>query len=147
MIGIVVILMGIAIVAINPMRQFAMANNSRRWANTTAILSAVSQNIIDNRGIWCPTGDPLPTLTNPCMGDSGQTPTAECASYYDICDCLVPRYISELPVDPTAGSWTDCTTYNTYYQVIQDATTGRVTVSAPNAQSQNGVAPVISVTR
>lgn len=140
-IGIVVILMGIAIVAINPMRQFAMANNSRRWANITTILNAVSQNVVDNRGTWtCGVGS-LPTSTIN-MADPTSDPTG-----HDICSCLVPKYMPEMPVDPRVGTYTNCTTYNTGYSISQSTTTGRVTVSAPNAQSENGAAPVISVTQ
>lgn len=52
-----------------------------------------------------------------------------------------------MPVDPTTGSYTNCATYNTGYSISQNATTGRVTISAPNAQSENGAAPTISVTQ
>ena len=136
-IGIIVVLAGVMIVAINPMRQFAMANNSRRLANITAILNAVSQNVIDNKGVWTCDAGALPI----------NSPTNMAAAGYDICDCLVSKYIPEMPVDPTNGSYTDCAIYNTGYNIFKDATTGRVTISAPNAQSENGDAPMISVTR
>lgn len=141
-IGIVTILMGIVIAAINPMRQFAKANNSRRWANVTTILNAVSQNIIDNRGAWtCGVGS-VPTTSAKNMADSTSDPAG-----YDICSCLVPKYLANMPVDPTIGGYTNCTIYNTGYSISQNATTGRVTISAPRAQSENGAAPVISVTQ
>lgn len=140
-IGIVVILMGIVIAAVNPMRQFAQANNSRRWANVTAILNAVSQNIIDNKGIWTCGAGALPT-SSANMADSVSDPTG-----YDICSCLVPTYIPKMPIDPTAGSYTNCGNYNTGYSISQSTTTGRVTVSAPNAQAEGGTTPVISVTQ
>jgi prepilin-type N-terminal cleavage/methylation domain-containing protein len=140
-IGILVILMGTVIVAINPMKQFAKANNSQRWTNITAILNAVSQNIIDNRGTWtCGAGALPATSTN--MADATSDPAG-----YDICSCIAPLYIAEMPTDPTAGSYTDCSTYNTGYSIYQDATTRRVTIEAPSAQSENGGASEISVTR
>jgi prepilin-type N-terminal cleavage/methylation domain-containing protein len=140
-IGILVILMGTVIVAINPMKQFAKANNSQRWANITAILNAVSQNIIDNRGTWtCGAGALPATSTN--MADTTSDPAG-----YDICSCLVPLYIAEMPVDPTAGSYTDCSTYNAGYSIYQNPLTHRVTVKAPSAQSENGDSSEISVTR
>jgi len=140
-IGILVILMGTVIVAINPMKQFAKANNSQRWANITAVLNAVSQNIIDNRGTWTCGAGALPT-TSTNMADTASDPTG-----YDICACLVPLYIAEMPGDPTAGSYVDCNTYNTAYSIYQDSLTHRVTVEAPSAQSENGDSPEISVTR
>lgn len=140
-IGVIVILAGVIIVAVNPRRQFAMANNSRRWANINAVLNAVSQNIVDNRGIWtCASGALPASPTN--MADPVADPVG-----YDICTCLAPTYLAELPVDPTTGSYTDCTAYNSGYSISQDAVTTRVTVSAPSAQSENGSSPVISVTR
>lgn len=140
-IGLIVILMGIVIVAVNPARQFALANNSRRLANINAILNAVSQNIIENQGIWtCGAGNLPATSTN--MADPVSAPTG-----YDICSCLVPKYVAQMPFDPTNGNYTDCSFYNTGYSIFQDTTTGRVTVSAPNAQSENGTPPIISVTR
>lgn len=140
-IGIVVVLMGISIVAINPMRQFAMANNSRRWANITSILNAVSQNVVDNRGTWTCGAGSLPINTTN-MADPVSDPAG-----YDICSCLVPKYMPEIPVDPRVGAYTNCTTYDTGYSISQSTTTGRVTVSAPDAQSENGAAPVISITQ
>jgi len=140
-IGIIIVLAGVVIVAVNPMRQFAMANNSRRMANVNAILNAVSQNIVDNKGTWvCAAGSLPASATN--MADSASDPAG-----YDICACLVPTYIPELPVDPTTSAYTDCASYNSGYSISQDVVTSRVTISAPNAQSVDGSFPVISVTR
>jgi hypothetical protein len=56
---------------------------------------------------------------------------------YDIRDCLVPAYISELPVDPAVGN-NECTaaecpeTYHTGYTIRQEAGS-RVTVCAPES--------------
>ena len=136
-IGIMVILMAAAIVAINPFRQFAMANNAARWSEVTTIQNTVSQRIVDGRGAFgvcpaaaavtdCPaTGDTLPT-TATIMGSA--------VGQYDICGCIVPTYIAALPYDPQAGSYTDCTTYNTGYNISCDPGTGRTTICAPTAQ-------------
>jgi len=140
-IGILVILMGTVIVAVNPMKQFAKANNSQRWANATAILSAVSQNIIDNRGTWTCSAGALPsTSTN--MADTTSDPGG-----YNICSCLVPLYIAQMPSDPTVGNYVNCSTYNTGYSIYQDPLTHRVTVKAPFAQPESGDSSEISVTR
>ncbi len=140
-IGIIVILMGMVTVAINPMRQFAIANNSQRWANIVTILNAVSQNIIDNHGTWsCGAGTLPASSTN--MADATSDPGG-----YDICSCLAPLYVAQMPTDPTTGSYVDCSTYNTAYSIYQDSLTHRVTVEASSAQSENGGPPEISVTR
>lgn len=130
-IGIISVLMAIAIIAVNPAAQFAKANDAARWAGVNTILNAVSQNIIDGRGIWT------------CATDLLSTATTMASTGFDICSCLVTDYIGALPVDPdtSVGSYTDCSTYNTGYEIKQ--VSGRVTVSAPEAQ---GGTP-ISVTR
>ena len=150
-IGIMVILMAAAIVAINPFRQFAMANNAARWSGVTTITNAISQRIVYNKGRYgvCPTGatvtdcpgtgDTLPTGTFVCMGTGTlATPvTGVCESYYNIDPCIVsgtPSYVGALPVDPQNGKYESSTNYNTYYQIRCDATTGRITISAPGAQ-------------
>ena len=132
-IGILAILMGTVIVAINPFRQFAQARNSQRWAHTSSILSAVYQNVIDNQGTFvCATGT-LPTSATTMKATGG----------YDICSCLVPTYLAEMPYDPSVGAYSNCTSYDTGYQISQNATTNRITVSAPSAE----LGETISVTR
>ena len=134
-IGIIAILASVVIVALNPARQFAQARNTQRSANVNAILNAVGQNMSDNKGIWtCGAGALPATATN--LADTGG---------YNIANCLVSTYLPSLPFDPSASGahWTDATDYNAGYSVLQAASTGRVTVSAPAAEL--GVA--ISVTR
>jgi len=132
-IGILAILMGTVIVAINPFRQFAQARNSQRWAHTSSILSAVYQNVIDNQGAFVCAAGTLPTSAT-TMKDTGG---------YDICSCLVPTYLAEMPYDPSVGNYSNCTSYDTGYQVSQNATTSRITVSAPSAE----LGETISITR
>ncbi len=76
------------------------------------------------------------------MADATSDPSG-----YDICSCLAPLYVAQMPTDPTVGSYIDCGTYNTAYSIYQDPLTRRVTVEAPSAQSENGGPPEISVTR
>jgi len=140
-IGILVILIGSMIAAINPARQFAKANNARRWADITSVLSAISQNIIDNKGVWVCSD--YPQITTSTSGHFISDTEAK------ICNCLVPRYSPALPQDPSVGNpLTTCpSTYNTGYKIFQDATTSRVTIFAPNAQIEDGSLPDIRVTR
>ncbi len=124
-IGIIAILAGVVIVALNPARQFAQARDSQRWSNVNAILNAVGQNLADNRGIFtCATGE-IPT-----------TATIMATSGYDIAPCLVPTYISIMPFDPNAEGayFIDTTDYGTAYSILRNVTTGRITVSAPSAE-------------
>ena len=131
-IGLISILAAIVIVAINPARQFAQARNTQRSSDVNAILNAVHQNMIDNRGNWnCTTF--LPTSA---------TAIASSVSAGDICECLVDIYLPAMPFDPSPGhSYTDCSDYDTGYDISQSSG-GRITVSAPSAEDTT-----ISVTR
>jgi len=134
-IGIIAILAGVVIIAINPARQFAQARNTQRWSNVNALLNSVGQRMADNRGVFesgCVAGV-IPTST-----------TNMSSSTYDIAPCIVPTYISTLPFDPsdTASYYTNNTDYNTGYSVFVDPTTGRTTVSAPSGEMET-----IAVTR
>lgn len=132
-IGILTTLLAIVLVAINPARQFSQANNTQRRSDVSAILNAVHQYGADNNGSL-PTGI-TSTATNMSNDSAGGD--------IDICTDLVDTYIAEMPVDPTAGSYTDCTTYDTGYTIATTGSSGRVTVAAPNAE----LGETIEVTR
>jgi len=138
-IGIIAMLAAIVIIAINPARQFAQTRNTQRWSNVNAILNGIHQNMADNRGVW--TCDVDGDDVNDALPSSA-TNMGSAVGDYDICACLVPTYIAEMPYDPETGSFTDCdTAYDTDYTVFQ-STGGRVTVEATGELSQ-----IIKVTR
>lgn len=134
-IGILAILMGIVLVAINPARQFAQANNTTRSNAVTQVLNAVGNYMADNKGAL-PNGIPTtPTAAAPIASGAGNV---------DLCTVLVPTYISAIPNDPSnnAPDITNCASYNSGYTIVKDAN-NRVTIAAPNAQ----LGATISVTR
>lgn len=131
-IGILAVLLAIVLIAVNPARQFAQANNTKRSSDVNAILNAIHQNMADNRGT-VPTGI---TTTAQTISNTGA----------DICADLVPQYIAALPSDPQTNNGTpvtDCTAaYTTGYTVVS-GTGNRITVAAPGAE----LGATISVTR
>jgi type IV pilus assembly protein PilA len=151
-IGILAILAGIVLVAINPARQFRQANNAERESNVNALLSAVSQYTVDNKGAF-------PTEIEADVDDiAGASGTDDA----DLCDVLVPRYIPALPVDPLqAQTDTDLgvddksiTTdecdedYETGYTVALED--GRIVIRAPRTEDVDAggtASEVITVTR
>lgn len=139
-IGILAILAAIIIIAINPARQFAQARNTQRRSDVIAILNAVQQRIVDNKGSFAEdvTCDALPSSTKVMSS------TADAANV-DICDCLVETYLAELPYDPldTSGAYTSCSSYHAGYTIYKDASSGRITVAAPSVE----LSETISVTR
>src|SRR3990167_1392999 len=50
--GIIAILAGIVIIAINPSKQFAQARNAQRQSNVEQILNAIGQRMADNKGTF-----------------------------------------------------------------------------------------------
>ena len=137
-IGILAVLLSIVLVAINPARQFAQANNTQRRSDVAALLNAIHQYSADNAGAL-PAGLPAAGATAINIGSAtGGTGAA-------FCNALVPTYIAALPHDPLpAGSFTNCATYDTQYSAsLSGGTTPRVTISAPDVE----LGTVISVTR
>lgn len=133
--GIIAVLATIVLVAINPSRQFAQSRDTQRIANVNAILNAVSERTADHRGIFeenCPAGV-IPASTTP-LASTG----------FNIYPCIIPTYISALPLDPRTGSFTSETNYTSGYTIMRDAATGRIVISAPATEVASGT---ISVTR
>src|SRR6266581_4445309 len=113
-IGILAVLMGIVLVAINPSRQFNQANNAKRANDVRQVLNAIGAYAADHQGAL-PTGLATPT-TAANIGDG--------VGQINICSLLSPTYISALPQDPSSNNGaaiTTCTSYNTGYQVAVDA--------------------------
>lgn len=141
-IGILAILLAIVLIAINPARQFAQSRNTQRASNVNAILNAITAYAADNNGNL-PAGIDATLRTIASGGAVGTV---------DLCTTLVPRYIADIPIDPTTGTESPvnsiCTeplaTYNTGYTVQQtSATDNRITLDAPGAE----LSKVIRITR
>lgn len=139
-IGILTVLLAITLVAINPQRQFQQANDTKRQSDVNTILNAVMQYAADNKGA-IPTG--ITTTAKTITSTAG-------AGNVDLCSDLVPKYIADLPVDPTTGTKTPADSvcadvgaiYGTDYTIVKSATNNRVTVTATPE-----VVTSISVTR
>lgn len=134
-IGILTVLLALVLVALNPARQFAIANNTKRSSDVNTILNAIHQYAADNKGVM-PAGITT-TVKNVSKGGA------------DLCTLLVPVYIAQLPADPSlnGGAPIDASCpagYDTGYQVIKSATNDRITVSASSVQAPG---TSISVTR
>ena len=137
-IGILAVLLAIVLIAINPARQFAQANNTQRRSDVNSILNAIHQYSADNRGN-------LPS--NIPAGGTVIINSAGTGS--EFCEDIVPTYIAELPRDPSTGTYLDCNSYDTNYEILV-ATPGafgpntpRLTILAPDAELDIS----ISVTR
>ena len=147
-IGIIAVLAAIVLIAVNPARQFAQANNTQRSSNVNAILNAVGQYVVDNKGMTSALEDEIPEGDEADAVEIGNG-TDEA----DLCELLVPTYISALPADPSLPDQSipvtgeDCEdTYSTGYDIYR-SDEGRIVIMAPAAEEIDGTAPPISVTR
>lgn len=154
-IGIVGILLAITLVAINPARQFAQANNAKRTADVNSVLNALTQLKVDNRGSFPAQIDVGGTQTD--VEDVTATPTQFNSTNFSVlCQAIVPKYIAALPTDPTGGDngaggtivpeYVDCNDFETGYEISQNAS-GRITVQADFSEEIDGAAPTIAVSR
>src|SRR5260221_529461 len=139
-IGILAILLAITLIAINPARQFGLANDTKRRSDINAVLNAIGQYKASN-------GGNLPASVTGLTAGAAATGLSSTTALTALCADLVPTYISALPEDPNvangqagvdqagcAGAW------NTQYSVARDAN-NRITVSA------TGYSGPITVTR
>ncbi len=142
-VGMISFLAAIVLVAINPARQFAQGRNAQRSANVNAILNAIGQNIADNRGVFsCATGGAVIDGTVRTIGNA-----AALVDKTDLRGCLVPAYISEIPMDPADGE-NDCSdltcsggSYDTGYTAVRNDITGRIKICAPGAVNESTLDP------
>ncbi|MCA9370036.1 MAG: prepilin-type N-terminal cleavage/methylation domain-containing protein [Pseudomonadales bacterium] len=140
-IGILAVLLAIVLVAINPARQFAQANNTKRSSDVNAMLNAVNQYMADNRG--------TPPTGVPASGSADISSAALAGDSQAFCEALVTEYLAALPVDPQTNNGdpveeVDCSgTWDTGYEMSRSATDNRITVSAPGAE----LGATITVTR
>ena len=125
-IGILAILLAITLIAINPARQFGLANDTKRRSDTLEILNSIGQYAASNSG----------NLPGEMTTASTSATEINSANFPNMCAALVPTYISALPTDPNlnnqAGIGTCTGNWDTGYQVSKNAS-NRITVYAPSA--------------
>lgn len=148
-IGLIGLLAAVVLIAVNPARQFALGRDSQREGHVNAILNAVGQNLAENQGTFTCAG-----VTIPACNAADPNDLRIRQDETDLAPCIVPRYISDIPLDPQTGTWADATpatpsdytddTYATGYTICRDSATQRITVVAPDTEIAS---PDISATR
>lgn len=136
-IGLIGILAGMVIVAINPARQFKVARDTERQTHLLALMNAVNANMSEHAGVFTCSGASfdLPTTTMKFVSSD--------AGGVDIRDCLVPIYIGELPKDPRSGrAFVAGSGYNTGYLLGVSSTTNGLML-----QAQGEIDTEISISR
>jgi prepilin-type N-terminal cleavage/methylation domain-containing protein len=144
-VGIIAILAGIVIVALNPTKQFAAVRNTQRKMNLAEINKALQQYYIDYSRY--PASVPT-SLTEICNTGTGTTThSVNCTGLIDL-SALVPTYLVAIPVDPQGSTlaFLDsiipkvyATTNGTGYQVMKDSA-NKVVLNAPQAENESSIA-------
>ncbi|MBU1032774.1 MAG: prepilin-type N-terminal cleavage/methylation domain-containing protein [Patescibacteria group bacterium] len=125
-IAIIGILAAIVIIAINPARQLAQANNAQRRMDVNTILNGISQRVIDDNGV-IPSAVSTTNLEICITG----TATSSCPNGTVLSDITDDElYVVGIPEDPTAAAGTG----TGYYVYKTTSTNPRVVVSAPSAE-------------
>ena len=127
-IGILAILATAAIIAINPARQFAQARNTQRWNDIHAIMNAVYQYSVGNKGL-IPSGIPIGEIIEICRFDA-----ISCDGAYAMSDLTNgSKYLTSIPTDPACASGCPEGSNGSGYFISANSD-GRVVVLAPNAE-------------
>jgi len=100
-VGIISILAGIVIVAINPGRQFAQVRNLQRKSDIKQINTAIAQFYIDKSYYPASTTNYISNLLEICNTGASSSPAAgfPCTGLVNLSE-LVPAYMTAIPVDP-----------------------------------------------
>lgn len=118
-IGIIAILAGIVLVAVNPAEQFGKANDSERKSEIGTVLSAIYQFQTSStaRGALpeCTLNavvTPIPECDGAGLGNfDGALELGTAATSYDCSTTLIPSYLREIPIDPLANFTASATGY------------------------------------
>lgn len=138
-VGIIAILAGIVILAINPTKQLGDTRNAQRRSDVLTILNALYQFSIDNNGrIATTTGGSITsgTTLDECISSGTDA--------YELEDSLVgddAKYLVGIPMDPTDSVADTSSGYN----VIHNTTTHRITVCAPGSIGEGNITATTSM--
>ena len=120
-IAIIAIIAAVAFVALDPLTRFKDARDSRRWADVSAIMSALKVDQVDNRGSYISS---VSSLTNGWVYMIG-TGTAACnamdaycttdvtttTNCVDLTGLITDGYLGAIPTSPEgSGTWSGSST-------------------------------------
>ena len=147
-VGIIALLAGIVIVAINPAKQLATVRNTERRSDIKQINDALVQYYIDN--FRYPEG--VDTLKEICDTEalaSSSVPSGLCTNLVNLSD-LVPTYLTAIPKDPQGPVTAllpvaNAATNGTGYDVMKTAS-GNIGVVAERAELGTSIAIGVATT-
>jgi len=138
-VAIIAILAAIVIIAINPTKNIGDSRNSQRGVDVNTILNAVYQYNLDN-GSLPPVGSRSGAVAISASATEICNHTAvACTGLVDLAILSTTgKYLVAIPKDPKCP--TGCNANGTGYTIVKDATTGRLTVNALDAENSKTIA-------
>ncbi len=147
-IAIIAILAAVVFVALDPLTRFQDARDASRWQDTTALLSAIKINQIDNGGYYLMA---ISNLVNDTVYMIG-TAVSACNTAYNAGNCDVAiinttdcvdltglasqGYLGSVPVSPTGNAtWDETITGYT----LKKASTGIITIQACESENTGAI--------
>ena len=142
-IAIIAILAGVVFVSLDPLTRFQDARDAARWTDTTALLSAIKVDQVDNGGAYLSEVTSLTAGTNYMIGTASSgcnaaacsevTATGNCV---DLTDLSTQGYLGNIPISPNgAGTWDENLTG--YY--LAKNTNGSITIGACDAEGADPI--------
>lgn len=166
-IGILGILAAIILVAVDPAKRLRQARNARRYAEVNALLNAILNYTVDNKGtLPAVLSNATSTGSVLLLGNGNVDPVSATTTLLIACPsaltsatgtiymanlggdtAFVDSYIAAMPVDPrgTNGTRAYDQTMTGYY--VQKTTNGRIQVGSCNPEDEGTGATPISVKR
>lgn len=150
-IALIATIASVAFVALDPLTRFRDARDSARWADISAVLSAVKVAQVDNGGAFIDAITDMSATTTYMIGTCSSGATAAGVTNYcdvdpDSADCVdlaglvSGGYLGAVPISQNGeGSWSESITGYT----IEKSSSGIITVAA--CESENAAS--ISITR
>ena len=142
-VGIIAILAGIVILAINPSKQLGDTRNAQRRSDVLSIANAIYQYAIDTNGVASTT---VTNATTACTSTANLIAATSTGGGINLWSDLVgtsSTYLGDMPRDPLAST-------STGYGISYSATTKRITVCAPRSVGEGSIiatSSMVSVTR
>lgn len=136
----IAILSGIVIFAVNPTKTLSDARNAQRRTDVNTLISAIYQYNISKGGVFPTTILSATDCTSSAL-EICKTGATSCSGLTDLNTDLVgvkAEFLPAVPTDPSSSS-----ANGSGYSVYKNSTTNRITVCAPNTESNQ----TISVTR
>jgi type IV pilus assembly protein PilA len=129
-VGIIAILAGIVILAINPTRQLGDTRNAQRRSDVLTIINAIYQYSIDHSGDLADLNLGSAVADDVLCADDASSEDASVLAEL----IASSTYLTAIPFDPTTGDASD----TDYDVVLRDS--GRITVCAPSSLGEGNIA-------